>query len=127
MAHANQKIIYENSTSMNKKQYYSYQHKNNSSPLSSVHNLLSNLTLSSWTSFLSQNFSRAPNTIRYLQLENSYLNVSIMNYYRIRYSKLSHLIYEDMKEFDKMLAKFNFLRFFMTSGSDNVIRAQKNC
>ena len=32
-----------------------------------------------------------------------------------------------MKDFDKMLAKFNFLRFFITSDTDNVSRAQKNC
>lgn len=50
-----------------------------------------------------------------------------MNYYRIKYSKLPDMLYEDMKDFDKMLAKFNFLRFFITAGSDNVIRAHKNC
>lgn len=53
--------------------------------------------------------------------------MSISNYYKIKYSKNSAVLYEDMKDFDKMLSKFNFIRFFTTSGVNNALRSQKNC
>jgi len=45
----------------------------------------------------------------------------------MKYSKNSAVLYEDMKDFDKMLSKFNFIRFFTTSGVNNALRSQKNC
>ena len=58
-----------------------------------------------------------------MQLEQSYIQLEILNAYKIKFSKNPGSLYDDIKDFDQMLTKFNFFRFFYTTGFYNISRA----
>jgi hypothetical protein len=93
-----------------------------------ISQVLNNVMAKHWFSYINHHFpSKNTSSVSMQQIENSYLQVSILNFYKIKYSKNPEQMYEDMKDFDKMLSKFNFLRFFMACGFSSLTRNQKNC
>ncbi len=93
-----------------------------------ISQVLNNFMVKNWFSYINHHFpTKNTSKMSMPQLENSYLQVSILNFYKIKYSKNPEKMYEDMRDFDKMLSKFNFLRFFTACSFSSSTRNQKNC
>lgn len=48
------------------------------------------------------------------------------NLYMIQFSRNPELMFEDLKDFDTFLSKFNFIRFFWQLNPDNEFIARKH-
>lgn len=87
-------------------------------------NVLFPFNLNNWNSALKNAFPKS-SQVKSFQLEKSYFSMQISSIYMIQFSRNPRLMYEDLKDFDAFLGKFNFIRFFWQINQNNEFKARK--